>query len=109
MTFDVHLDLDGKKSRSEAIKISFLEPLAEGKGWRVAWIPLGMPGFVHRTERVQEFVDDGNGGTEYYCWETFHGLLAPVTRMVVGAKLEKGFDAWMGGLKDMAEGKLGGS
>lgn len=75
------------------------------KGWRVAWRTRGaMPGMVLRSERVQEFLEaeDGNG-TDYVCWETFYGFLAPVVRMAVGTKLETGFGAWMEDLKHWAE------
>ena len=77
----------------------------ERRGWRVAWKTRGMPSFVLRSERVQEFLEaaeDGNA-TDYVCWETFYGLLAPVVRLAVGPKLERGFGAWMDDLKARAE------
>ena len=79
------------------------------KGWRIAWRQrdsLLMPGWLLRSERVQEFVEAGDGAeTEYRCWETFYGLLAPVVRMAVGRQVAAGFDAWTEGLKRRAEEK----
>ena len=63
-----------------------------------------MPGWMLRSERVQEFVEVGEGQTAYYCWETFYGVLAPVVRMVAGAGVERGFGLWMEGLKGKVEG-----
>jgi hypothetical protein len=74
------------------------------KGWRVAWKTRGMPGMLLRSERVQDFLGTEDGHeTDYVCWETFYGLLAPIVRLAVGAKLENGFGAWMDDLKARAE------
>ena len=88
-----------------------LEPIdeaAEGrKGWRIAWkqrASLLMPGWMLRSERVQEFVEV-EGGTEYRCWETFYGLLAPVVRMAAAKQVEQGFEAWSEGLRGVVEKK----
>ncbi|KAL1856940.1 hypothetical protein VTK73DRAFT_8174 [Phialemonium thermophilum] len=87
----------GDRKRKTGIK--------RGKGWRVAWKTRGMPGWMLCSERVQEFweADDGSG-TEYVCWETFYGMLAPVVRWAVGEKLKRGFGAWSEDLKKRAEG-----
>lgn len=71
----------------------------------MAWKTRGpVPGMMLRSERVHEFLEAEDGdGTDYVCWETFYGLLAPVVRMAVGPKLERGFGAWMEDLKDRAE------
>ncbi|CAN8100302.1 unnamed protein product [Discula destructiva] len=119
MTFEVHLDPDdAHKSTSQGMEVTLLEPFdtaaaaadadAAGeqsgrRGWRVAWTGTSMPGLLLRTERVQEFVDDGEGGTEYTCWETMYGPLAPVVRWTTGKSLEKGFEAWGVDLKARAE------
>ncbi|KAM7222834.1 hypothetical protein V8F06_001732 [Rhypophila decipiens] len=79
-------------------------------GWRVAWKmrtnPF-LPGWMLRSERVQEFVelddDEQPKRCEYTCWETFYGVLAPVVRLSVGAQLTKGFNTWMVDLKRRAE------
>ncbi|KAI1181782.1 hypothetical protein F5B17DRAFT_240377 [Nemania serpens] len=72
----------------------------KGKGYRVAWKAVGMPSFLLRSERVQEFVEhtapDGTVETRYACWETFGGWLAYV---LPRGQLEDGFTRWMDGLK----------
>lgn len=74
------------------------------KGWRVAWKTRGMPGMMLRSERVQDFFEAEDGSeTDYVCWETFYGILAPVVRLSVGAKLERGFGAWTDDLKARVE------
>lgn len=107
MTFQVHLDPENEKSfTKQNMEVTLLEPFDvqnKKKGWRVAWKGTSIPGLLLRTERVQEFVDDGQGGTEYTCWETMYGPLAPVVRMTTGKSLEKGFEAWGVDLKARAE------
>ena len=119
-TFDVHMDAlaEDSSGRATALEVSLLErirddedeaeeddnePRHRRRGWRVAWKARGMPGFVLRSERVQELLETPDGGTEYYCWETFYGLLAPVVRYMVGGQLVTGFGAWMEDLKGEAE------
>ncbi|KAH6628402.1 hypothetical protein F5144DRAFT_307303 [Chaetomium tenue] len=128
-TFDVHLDPsepDTKTGQAVALEVSALEPIdndeddaQEGgrrRGWRIAWRQrpsLMMPSWMLRSERVQEFVEvavDGSGNpsgteTEYRCWETFYGVLAPVVRLAAAKQVEGGFDAWLAGLKRLAEGR----
>lgn len=109
MTFDVHLDPDSDKLQSrQGMEVTVLEPYASRagasrSGWRVAWKSNGFPALLLRGERVQELVDDGRGGTEYSCWETMYGLLAPVVRLTVGKSLEKAFRCWTEDLKARAE------
>ena len=109
--FEVHLDPDNpdpRSGRKEAIQVTLLEPYGHAgrKGWRIAWKPTGYPGVALRSERVQEFVDDGEGGTEYTCWETMYGFLGPVVRLTTGAKLEKGFQCWAEDLKKRSEERV---
>ncbi|EON98780.1 putative polyketide cyclase dehydrase protein [Phaeoacremonium minimum UCRPA7] len=106
MTFEVHVELNPDKITNRTpIECTMLEPFpGERKGWRLAWKPTSFPEWFMRSERIQEVVDDGNGGTEYTCWETFYGPFSPVIRMVVGAKLCKGFEGWAEGMKKFAEG-----
>ncbi|KAK0655842.1 hypothetical protein B0T16DRAFT_314566 [Cercophora newfieldiana] len=116
-TFDVHtgpaaVNDDGGAGRPTPLELSVLERIdatAEDgrRGWRVAWRmrpSLALPGFMLRAERIQEFVEaeDGNE-TDYACWETFYGVLAPVVRLAVGSKLTPAFDAWNSGLKARVE------
>lgn len=107
MTFQVHLDPENENSYTKQnMEVTLLEPFDaqdKKKGWRVAWKGTSIPGLLLRTERVQEFVDDGQGGTEYTCWETMYGPLAPVVRLTTGKSLEKGFEAWGVDLKARAE------
>ncbi|KAG6367532.1 hypothetical protein INS49_001723 [Diaporthe citri] len=111
MNFDVHLDPDNTdpaSGRKQAIQVTLLEPYdrAGRKGWRIAWKPTGYPGVALRGERVQEFVDDGKGGTEYTCWETMYGFLGPVVKLTTGAKLEKCFQYWAEDLKKRSEERV---
>lgn len=111
MYFDVHLDPDNSdpgSGRKQGIQVTLLEPYdhARRKGWRIAWKPTGYPGVALRGERVQEFVEDGNGGCEYTCWETMYGFLGPVVRLTTGAKLEKCFQCWAEDLKKRSEERV---
>lgn len=107
MTFQVHLDPDHEQSYTkQGMEVTLLEPFdprRKKRGWRIAWKGTSIPSLLLRTERVQEFVDDGHGGTEYTCWETMYGPLAPVVRLTTGKSLEKGFEAWGVDLKARAE------
>lgn len=122
----MHLDPsepDTKTGQAVALEVSALEPIdddaQEGggrrRGWRIAWRQrpsLMMPSWMLRSERVQEFIEvavDGSESpsgteTEYRCWETFYGVLAPVVRLAAARQVEGGFDAWLAGLKRLAEG-----
>ncbi|KAH8758911.1 hypothetical protein F5883DRAFT_565242 [Diaporthe sp. PMI_573] len=112
MDFDVNLDPEttapAAGGRKTSIHVTLLEPYdhAGRKGWRIAWKPTGYPGMALRGERVQEFVDDGKGGTEYTCWETMYGFLGPVVRMTTGAKLERCFQCWAEDLKKRSEERV---
>lgn len=50
-----------------------------------------------------EFVDDGVGGTEYVCWETFGGVLARVVKLAVGGQLVKRFADYAMDLRGFVE------
>ncbi|KAL2269637.1 hypothetical protein VTJ83DRAFT_1821 [Remersonia thermophila] len=125
-TFDVHMALGpdepvlppaakdqdpGQSGQPIALEVSVLSPISEDeegrKGWRVAWRQRPgavVPAWLLRSERVHEFVElvdsaTGKVQTEYRCWETFYGPLAPVVKLTVGGKLEKAFEVWSKGLK----------
>lgn len=109
VSFEVHMDLDERASNNQSMFVTRLERIEDSdfgaggrKGFRVAWKSEGVPGFLLRTERVQEFVESGDG-CEYFCWDTFYGWVAPVVRYGLGKKLGAGFGAWMEGLKRFAE------
>ncbi|KAK0387181.1 hypothetical protein NLU13_5494 [Sarocladium strictum] len=97
---------EGAAPTKTALHVSRLEVLHRGghAGYRVAWTMRGSPHFVLRTERVQEFIPTEDGSeTEYYCYETFGGILAYVVRLAVGSQVADGFGRWMTGLKEKAE------
>lgn len=112
---DVHMGLGANPTNRQGILVTRLEELADGdgrRGFRVAWKAEGFPGFLLRSERVQEFVEveapeyievEGGKACGYFCWETFYGVLAPVVRLGVGSRLETAFGAWMHGLKRFVE------
>ncbi|KAK8016166.1 hypothetical protein PG993_014355 [Apiospora rasikravindrae] len=111
--FEVHMDPDSASSRKTYLEVTRLEEFVrdEGgkekkkkKGIRVAWKTQGDPWHV-RAERVQEFVEDGKGGCEYYNYETFHGMLAWAVRRFVAGQLGNGLQLWMEGLKKEAEAR----
>ncbi|PSR88571.1 hypothetical protein BD289DRAFT_432096 [Coniella lustricola] len=121
LTIKVHLDPARSWTNSDqSMDVTLLEPFtvesgaapggnaddtasSTNKGWRIAWKQTSTPAMLLRTERVQEMVDDGRGGTEYTCWETMYGPLASVVRLTTGAMLEKGFQQWTDDLKTRAE------
>ncbi|KAK7985201.1 hypothetical protein PG996_005558 [Apiospora saccharicola] len=110
-SFEVHMDPESTSSRTTHLEITRLEDFVRGeggdgrKGLRVAWKTRGDPWHV-RAERVQEFVEDGKGGCEYYTYETFYGVLGWTVRMFVAGPLSNGLRLWMEGVKKEAEGKV---
>ncbi|KAK8061359.1 hypothetical protein PG994_007725 [Apiospora phragmitis] len=115
--FDVHMDQDSASARKTRLEVTRLEEFVreekedgsgdhtKKKGLRVAWKTQGDPWHV-RAERVQEFVEDGQGGCEYYSYETFHGVLGWTVRLFVAGQLGEGLRQWMEGLKDEAEARV---
>lgn len=113
-TLDLYLDpdSDNSSSRPTAVQVKILEPVDHGagrQGRRVTWGPRGsllMPEWLLRSERAREFVEvpgSSSSAVEYFCWETFYGPLAPVVKLTVGAKVQRGFEVWMEGLKVRAK------
>jgi hypothetical protein len=86
-----------------------LNPENKRRGRVVAWRNVTgrpVPDVALRSERVQAFYqnqEDPSGTTDYICWETFYGFMAPLIKLVVGKKLETGFGVWMEDLKARAE------
>lgn len=116
VTFQVHMDAENPSSSylNQGMEITLLESFDKNnnnnnnddnkrRGWRVAWKATSFPGFALRSERVQEVVDDGQGGTEYTCWETMYGPLAYVVKLTQGSALERNFRIWGEDLKERAE------
>jgi len=73
------------------------------KGARIAWKATGYSNWQLRSERVMEFWDDGEGGTEYVCWETFGGVLGRVVKGMVGGVLVDRFGDYARDLKGWCE------
>ncbi|KAH7411097.1 hypothetical protein BKA64DRAFT_741705 [Cadophora sp. MPI-SDFR-AT-0126] len=112
-----------KKSREQGIIITVLEPLTsplnspqnedQKKGYRIAWKSIGYAKWQLYSERVTELVEvnegaQGRNGTEYVCWETFGGVLAPVVRLAVGGTLRERFGEYADGLRGFCGGRGGG-
>jgi hypothetical protein len=106
---DVFMSGDGlvpgaKKSRDQGIVISRIEQLDDGReGFRIAWTSTGFSHWQLHSERVMDFVDDGKGGTEYACWETFGGLLATVVKATYGGTLVERFGDYAGDVRGWFE------
>ncbi|KAK7757674.1 hypothetical protein SLS62_000051 [Diatrype stigma] len=110
--FEVHMN-PGAWAKGVAmtdLEVSVLETFERGgeeggkkrKGLRVAWKTQGDPWYL-KAERTQEFLEREDGGTDYVCYETFFGPVAPVVKMVVGAALLRNFGMWAEDLKRFAE------
>jgi hypothetical protein len=96
----------GDEPTRPSLRVSRLESLDKDSsvGYRVAWTMRSSSRHIMRAERVQEFVaTDGGEKTEYYCYETFGGILAYPTRCFFGSQIADGFQRWMDGLKERAE------
>ena len=96
-SIDVFMNGDGlvkgrRKSREQGVIVTAIHALDDGRvGYRIAWKSTGWSHWQMHSERVMEFVDDGNGGTEYACWETFGGILASVIKATYGGTLVERF------------------
>jgi hypothetical protein len=92
---DVFLSGDGliagrKPSRAAGLIVTVLEEFispSNSQEFRMAWKATGWARWQLCSERVMQFVEADGGGTEYTCWETFGGLLAPTVRRTVGKVL----------------------
>lgn len=96
---------EGQPTRKTALEVSILEKFnQDGKtGYRVAWKMRGMPYFLLRAERMQVFIQSTEENvTEYFCWETFGGVLSYFMTPQLKSQLEDGFGRWMNGLKAKA-------
>ncbi|KAK5634680.1 hypothetical protein RRF57_010393 [Xylaria bambusicola] len=100
-------------TQSTELDVSFLEAFdpgngnGNGKAYRVAWKGTSFPGFMLRSERVQEFVEyvaeDGSVRTRYANWETFGGMLGYV---LPKGQIVAGFEKWTVGLKKVVEEEI---
>lgn len=79
---------------------------ARGERYTVVWLGRALPDWALRSERVHRImVDEGGGGVTYDVYETFSGVLAGVTRLVVGRALVERFAQWNEELKGYVEGR----
>ncbi|KAH8845339.1 hypothetical protein MCOR27_002475 [Pyricularia oryzae] len=102
--FDMSVVMDQTATSSprvQSMDVTACEALADGRtGFRVGWTYCM---FGLHCERIQEFVDDGQGGTLYATWETFGGVIARIVWMTNAAGIQRGFVEWGRGLKEKAE------
>ena len=97
---------DSKKDRDQGIVLTRLEKLGDGKqGLRIAWKGTGWSHWQLHSERVMDFVDVGDGVTEYICWETFGGILARIVKLMHGETLVERFGDYTRDLKAFSEGR----
>lgn len=109
---DVFMNGDGlvqgkKKSREQGIVVTILERFEDQekrKGLRIAWKSTGWAHWQMHSERVMEFVETEDGGTEYSCWETFGGVLGSVVKRMVGEQLVDRFGDYARDVKKFVEG-----
>jgi len=102
-------DAKVSESRPNAIRVTLVDRLEDvsddgRKGFRISWIATNYYRWMLRCERVQEFVDDGSGGTDYICWESFGGPVAYIVKYLVGGQLVERFADCGRELKAYAEG-----
>lgn len=94
-------------SRSQKCLVSVLEEIKTEagirQGFRIAWRGVSIPQWLLRSERVQEFIDDGRGGCHYRGWETFAGPIAWIVKWYVGKQLVDRFEDCCLGLKMFME------
>ncbi|TLD14902.1 hypothetical protein PspLS_10794 [Pyricularia sp. CBS 133598] len=98
----VHMDQTATSSpRVQPMDVTACEALSDGrKGFRVGWTYCM---FGLHCERIQDFVDDGEGGTVYTTWETFGGVIARIVWLTNASGIQRGFVEWGRGLKEKAE------
>ena len=99
-----------RKSKEQGIQVTVLERFEEGgrKGFRIAWKSTGWAHWQLHSERVMDFLEMGDGKTEYVCWETFGGLLGSVVRRMAGEQLIDRFGDYARDVKGFVEGSLPG-
>lgn len=113
-SIDVFMSGDGltpgrKRSRTQGMIVTVLEPIMENekKGYRLAWKGTGFSHWQLHSERVMEFIsntlENGEDGTEFSCWETFGGVLAPVVKATYGGTLVERFGDYQRDVKAFLE------
>ena len=75
------------------------------KGYRVIWRVLDWNGLLMRSRRIQEFVENESGGTEYDSWTELGGLFSyPLKWSSIDKKIGVLFDGAFKSLKEFVEG-----
>ncbi|KAH6656544.1 hypothetical protein BKA67DRAFT_552289 [Truncatella angustata] len=105
--FDFEVHMSASNIRKTELELSVLEEFERNgrKGLRVCWKTRGNPWLAPRAERVQEFLENVEGGCDYTNYETFHGPLTWAVKAFAGKQLRDGLTLWMNGLKAEAEAK----
>ncbi|SCO92617.1 uncharacterized protein FRV6_16745 [Fusarium oxysporum] len=109
MSAEVYMTPGARSPVLAALEVTVLEKVVRHRrtGYRIAWKAVGRSQFLLHMERVQEFIEteaiDGQVRTEYFCWETFGGVLSYPMRYLMGQQLEGQFSRWMKELKAVAE------
>jgi hypothetical protein len=89
--------------------VTVLSPINENEkqGFRLAWKGTGFSHWQLHSERVMEFIEieleNGEHGTEFSCWETFAGVLAPVVKATYGSTLVERFGDYQRDVKAYLE------
>lgn len=104
-----------KRTRTQGIEVTVLSPIDENgkKGFRLAWKGTGFSHWQLHSERVMEFIEidlaNGEQGTEFTCWETFAGVLAPVVKATYGNTLVERFGDYQRDVKAYLESQSSSS
>ena len=95
-------------NENENIEIIAVEEIKtdDGKtGYRVIWRVLDWNGLLMRSRRIQEFVENESGGTEYDSWTELGGLFSyPLKWSSIDKKIGVLFDGAFKSLKEFVEG-----
>lgn len=97
-------------SRDQGIVVTFIDQdiskkSAGKQGWRLAWKATGYKDWQLKSERVLEFVDDGNGGTEMAVWDTLGGAMGKMAKMTAGKEMVGSFRRFVADFKGWVEGE----
>ena len=113
MTFHVQMNPTVKTTSKESC--THIEPLKSRAKYgekaitRIRWnlhnAAISTPGFILKSERVNEIEEAVDGGTEYRTWSTFGGWVARFVRSKYAEDLGERFEDWCRELKEYCEEK----
>ncbi|KAF4555046.1 Hypothetical protein D9617_3g021150 [Elsinoe fawcettii] len=106
MLFAVQMSPSFKTKSTEQISILSDPPKDSdpvGTKYSIGWKQTMMPGFVLRTERVNEITKLDGGKCEYKTWMVFGGPAAYAVRWAQEANLQARFEDWVKDLKEWSE------